>query len=192
LLISLRVLKNGDIRNIKIISSTDELIDEFVAESISGWVFKPAMKEDKLVTVAIVTPLVIIRANGKVSYSTEFNPYQEEESNAQDIKETNELFENRNFQYPYPKTPEEVPKIIESFSPVYPPNEKGKRVRKEVILEVAVLQDGSIGMIEVKKSAGENFDIEAIKAVKKFIIEPAKDAQGNPVACWISLPIRFN
>jgi protein TonB len=66
-------------------------------------------------------------------------------------------------------------------------------VEGTVILFVEIKSDGTVGEVEVKKSlkAGKGgLDEAAIKAVKKWKFEPAKNA-GKPITVWVNLPITF-
>lgn len=64
---------------------------------------------------------------------------------------------------------------------------------REVILQIEVFEDGTVGAVEVIKSlqSGPNgLDEAAIKAVKHWKFIPAK-YQGKPVAVWVTIPIKF-
>ena len=88
---------------------------------------------------------------------------------------------------------EEAPVILSRPRPVYPEAFLSARITGEVVLNIEVLSDGSIGAIEVVSSllpGPGGFDEAAISAVRQWQIQPAKN-MGNPVACWIRQTVRF-
>jgi len=88
---------------------------------------------------------------------------------------------------------EDAPVILSGPQPAYPDQFRKMKINGQVILDIEVLSDGSIGAIEVLKSlmAGEDgFDEAAIKAVRQWRLQPAKSG-GNAVACWIKQSFNF-
>ena len=88
---------------------------------------------------------------------------------------------------------EEPPVPIKQVAPRYPRLLKKLGIEGTVILFVEIKSDGTVGEVEVKKSlkAGKGgLDEAAIKAVKKWKFEPAKNA-GKPITVWVNLPITF-
>jgi len=88
---------------------------------------------------------------------------------------------------------EDAPVILAGQQPVYPDHLRRMKMSGQVVLEIEVLGDGSIGAIEVLKSLmpGEGgFDEAAINAVRQWRMQPAKSG-GNPVACWIRQVFNF-
>ncbi len=66
-------------------------------------------------------------------------------------------------------------------------------IQGEVILEVEVFADGTVGAIEVRKSLMSGpggLDEAAIKSVKQWIFQPAKSS-GRAVAVWVTFPVTF-
>lgn len=89
---------------------------------------------------------------------------------------------------------EEPPIVIKKIAPEYPEFARKHGVQGEVLLQVEILADGSVGVIQIKKSllAGPGgLDEAAINAVKQWIFNPAK-SDGKPVNSWATFPIRFN
>ena len=74
--------------------------------------------------------------------------------------------------------------------PEYPDWARKARIQGQVLLEVEVLEDGSVGAVEVVKSLLYELDELAVKAVRQWKFKPAR-AQGQPVAVWVRLPISF-
>ncbi len=89
---------------------------------------------------------------------------------------------------------EEPPVPIKQVPPKYPKLLKRMGIEGTVVLFVEIKSDGTVGDIEVKKSlkSGKGgLDEAAIKAVKKWKFEPAKNA-GKPITVWVTLPITFS
>ena len=89
---------------------------------------------------------------------------------------------------------EEAPVLLRRVNPVYPEFARRARITGQVILDIEVLADGSIGAIEVRRSlmAGPGgFDEAAIEAVRQWQFRAAESA-GRPVACWITQAITFD
>jgi len=88
---------------------------------------------------------------------------------------------------------EDAPVIVRRVQPEYPAFAVRSRIQGTVLLDIEVLIDGNVGAIEVVNSlmAGPGgFDEAAIAAVKQWQFQPAKNG-GNPVACWVRLPVVF-
>jgi periplasmic protein TonB len=76
--------------------------------------------------------------------------------------------------------------------PGYPPMSRRLGEQGQVLLEVLILADGSVGEIRLKTSSRyQRLDDSALKAVKKWRYLPAR--RGNtPIAYWYVQPINFN
>ena len=58
-------------------------------------------------------------------------------------------------------------------------------------MRVRVLENGSVGDIQVAKSAGHrDLDVSAMDAVKQWRFEPALRGK-DPVAVWATVPVNF-
>ena len=89
---------------------------------------------------------------------------------------------------------EEPPVPVKQVAPRYPRFIKKQGIEGQVWLNVEVLKNGSVGRIEVLKSlnAGKNgLDQAAMKAVKKWKFEPAKNG-GKPITVWVKFPLTFS
>lgn len=76
--------------------------------------------------------------------------------------------------------------------PEYPQIAKKHRYEGLVVLNVFVLESGSVGKIEVRKSSGYDvLDNSALDAVKKWVFVPGK-RNGQPMSSWVVVPIRFD
>jgi TonB family protein len=75
-----------------------------------------------------------------------------------------------------------APKLVKFVPAVYPKDKHDAGVTASVLLSIEIGADGSIGEVEVIKSAGPDFDAAAVAAGKQFIFEPAEiDHQPAPV-----------
>jgi TonB family protein len=89
---------------------------------------------------------------------------------------------------------EEAPVVLRGANPTFPEHLRRIGSQATVILEVEILIDGSIGEIEVlvsSRSGVGGFDEAAIAAVRQWEFQPARNG-GQPVACWIRIPINFS
>ncbi len=88
---------------------------------------------------------------------------------------------------------EEGPQPIRRVNPEYPTFAKRSGIQGQVILEVEILRDGSVGAINVLRSLMSGpggLDEAAIKAMKQWEFTPAKSG-GQPVAVWVRIPIDY-
>lgn len=76
----------------------------------------------------------------------------------------------------------------------YPIFAKNAGIEGDVILQVEVFKDGSVGAIEILKSLMSGpggLDEAAVNSVKQWEFSPAKSG-GKPVACWVTFPVSFS
>ena len=85
---------------------------------------------------------------------------------------------------------EEPPSPIKKIPPIYPDFEKNAGITGNVLVEVEVFADGSVGAVNILKGITENMDKAAVDAVKQWKFNPAQ-ANGHPVAVWVRFPIKF-
>jgi len=89
---------------------------------------------------------------------------------------------------------EDAPFVIKQIPPEYSVFAKNAGIEGDVILQVEVFADGSVGAIEVLKSLMDGpggLDEAAKKAVRAWEFSPAKSG-GKPVACWVTFPVNFS
>jgi len=97
---------------------------------------------------------------------------------------------NAGFQLTQYDTP---PIPIKNPMPLYPVKFKKSGIQGVVVLEVEVLQDGTVGEVKVLKSllAKESgLDDTAVNAVKSWIFKPAL-LKKKPVTVKVNIPIPF-
>ena len=88
---------------------------------------------------------------------------------------------------------EEPPYVIRKAQLEYPAFAQRNNIEGNVILQVEIFVDGTVGHIEIIKSlmAGPGgLDEAAVNSVKKWKFSPAKH-KGKPVNCWTTIPIKF-
>ena len=88
---------------------------------------------------------------------------------------------------------EDAPIAIKRAPLDYPTFARNAGIEGQVVLEVEVFADGTVGAIEVRKSlmAGPGgLDEAAIKSVKQWVFQPAKSS-GRAVAVWVTFPVTF-
>ncbi|MBL7149831.1 MAG: energy transducer TonB [Candidatus Cloacimonetes bacterium] len=89
---------------------------------------------------------------------------------------------------------EVAPYPIKQVPPIYPPFALKAGIEGQVMLEVEVFADGTVGAVNVIRSVMSGpggLDEAAVNSVKKWIFQPAMSA-GKPVACWITYPVEFD
>ncbi len=88
---------------------------------------------------------------------------------------------------------EDPPVPIKQVKPTYSDFAKRMNITGNVVLEVEVLIDGSVGAINVLESlmpGPDGLDEAAVKAVKQWEFKPAQSG-GKPVAVWVQFPVGF-
>lgn len=76
----------------------------------------------------------------------------------------------------------------------YPIFAKNAGIEGDVILQVEVFTDGSVGAIDIIKSLMSGpggLDEAAIKSVKQWVFSPAKSG-GKPIDCWVTFSVNFS
>jgi protein TonB len=75
--------------------------------------------------------------------------------------------------------------------PTYPESARRAGIEGVSTLRFQVREDGTVGAIDVERSAGANdLDRAAIAAVRMWRFEPARRG-AQAVAVWVTLPVRF-
>jgi TonB family protein len=83
------------------------------------------------------------------------------------------------------------PRKIEGVIPAFPEAARANRVEGVVVLQTVIDEDGVVRDLEVLRSADPALDQAAAEAVRQWRFEPAKLADGTPVAVYYVLTIRF-
>ena len=75
-----------------------------------------------------------------------------------------------------------APKLVTFVEAEYPESEKKRGRAAAVVLKVAISASGAVDQATVVESAGPEFDASAVKAVMKFVFEPAEiDGKPSPI-----------
>ena len=98
---------------------------------------------------------------------------------------------------PEPGPPPVIPPRIDASQldnpvPPYPPLSRRLSEQGQVLLDVYILPDGSVGEIKLKSSSGyPRLDESALATVKRWRYVPAKRG-GEPIPYWYVQPIVFS
>lgn len=82
------------------------------------------------------------------------------------------------------------PTLVKEVRPVYTDEARRQRIEGDVILEIVVRSDGSVGSIRVRRSLGGGLDQRAIDAVRQWRFNPAK-RHGTPVDVAVEVAVEF-
>jgi protein TonB len=85
-----------------------------------------------------------------------------------------------------------LPIVVSEVKPEYTPEAKQAHIEGNVIVDVVVLANGTVGNVTVARSLDSTFglDQEAVKAAKQWIFKPGmKDRK--PVAVRVSIELTF-
>ena len=83
-----------------------------------------------------------------------------------------------------------APVLVKQVKPQYSAKAKDAKVQGTVLIECVVETDGSVGDVRVTKSLDEDLDLEAVKAVRQWRLEPGKK-DGKAVRVQITLEMTF-
>jgi protein TonB len=82
------------------------------------------------------------------------------------------------------------PTLVREVRPIYTDEARRQRIEGDVILDIVVRSDGSVGSIRVKRSLGGGLDQRAIDAVRQWRFNPAK-RHGAPVDVAVEVAVEF-
>lgn len=84
----------------------------------------------------------------------------------------------------------EPPRLLREVKPDYPEDARRRSVEGDVVMEIVVRRDGSVGDVRVLQSLGAGLDQRAIDAVKQWRFDPAR-RQGSPVDVLVEVSVEF-
>ena len=84
----------------------------------------------------------------------------------------------------------EPPRLLREVKPRYSEAARRANVEGEVVLEVIILADGSVGQVEVRRSLGYGLDAHAVEAVQQWRFSPAT-RQGMAVDVIVEVAVEF-
>ena len=92
---------------------------------------------------------------------------------------------------PYDEKTMTEPHKIKHVNPVYPESAKKEGVQGVVILEALITEDGSVRETKVVEGEDARLVDAAREAVDQWRFEPARDGDGDPIAVFFTVTIRF-
>jgi protein TonB len=82
------------------------------------------------------------------------------------------------------------PVVVKEVKPDYTPDARKARIEGMVVLDVVVLEDGTVGDVKVTQSLDQQYglDEQAVKAVKQWRFRPGtKDGKPVPVIVFVEI-----
>ena len=89
-----------------------------------------------------------------------------------------------------PGTGIDPPQLIREVRPVYTDEARRRALEGDVVLEIVVRRDGSVGSMRVLRSLGAGLDQKALDAVRQWRFGPAR-RQGQPVDVVVEVSVEF-
>ena len=90
------------------------------------------------------------------------------------------------------QSPAVAPALLRAAPPDYPPGPRRRGVEGTAWLRVLLDRAGVPESVEVVESAGDVYlDEAAAAAVEEWRFSPGLDGQGQPVRCYVQLPVAF-
>ena len=84
-----------------------------------------------------------------------------------------------------------IPVLVQEIKPQYPMGARRAGIEGSSQLKIQVLPDGSVGEMQLVKSAGDSsLDEAAQKAVKQWKFKPGRSG-GKAVPVWMTLSVKF-
>lgn len=84
----------------------------------------------------------------------------------------------------------EPPIVVREVRPTYTEEARQRGITGEVVLEIVVLQNGTVGRVKVLNGLGSGLDERAIDAVRQWRFEPAR-LRGTPVDVVVEVTVEF-
>lgn len=84
----------------------------------------------------------------------------------------------------------EPPRVVEEVSPDYTEEARRRSIQGDVVLELIVEDDGSVGRVRLLKGLGFGLDERAMQAVRQWRFVPAHRL-GTPVAVVVEVAVAF-
>lgn len=88
--------------------------------------------------------------------------------------------------------PVQRPFVIYSVKPPYPSDAKARKSTGTVHLRVLVEPNGKASEVSVASSSGDgSLDAAAVNSLYKWRFSPAKNAKGQAIRCYVTVPVTF-
>jgi protein TonB len=82
------------------------------------------------------------------------------------------------------------PELLREVKPDYTEEARRRGVTGEVLLEIVVKRDGSVGQVRVLQGLGAGLDERAVEAVRQWRFSPSR-RQGTPVDVMVEVAVEF-
>jgi TonB family protein len=82
------------------------------------------------------------------------------------------------------------PTLVKEIRPTYTDAARRQAIEGDVVLEIVVRQDGSVGDVRVRRTLGAGLEQKAIEAVRQWRFRPAK-RRGAPVDVVVDVSVEF-
>ena len=82
------------------------------------------------------------------------------------------------------------PTLVREVRPTYTDDARRQRIEGDVVLEIIVRADGSVGNVRVRRTLGAGLEQKAIDAVRQWKFLPAK-RRGTPVDVVVDVAVEF-
>jgi protein TonB len=84
----------------------------------------------------------------------------------------------------------EPPRLLREVKAGYTEEARQRRIAGDVLLEIVVRQDGSVGDVKVLQGLGSGLNERAVQAVRQWRFAPAR-RQGAPVDVIVEVAVEF-
>jgi TonB family protein len=82
------------------------------------------------------------------------------------------------------------PRLLREVKPDYTEEARQRGVEGDVLLEIVVRRDGTVGEVKLLEGLGAGLDQRAVQAVRQWRFEPAR-RQGAPVDVMVEVAVEF-
>jgi TonB family protein len=82
------------------------------------------------------------------------------------------------------------PALVKEVRPDYPEAARRQRIEGDVVLEIVVRRDGTVGDVRVLSGLGHGLDEQAVRAVRQWRFRPA-ERRGQPVDVLVEVAVEF-
>jgi TonB family protein len=83
------------------------------------------------------------------------------------------------------------PRLLKEVKALYTDDARRRGITGDVLLEIVVMRDGSVGNVSVMRGLGAGLDQRAMEAVRQWRFSPAH-RQGEPVDVIVEVAVEFS
>jgi TonB family protein len=84
----------------------------------------------------------------------------------------------------------DAPVLLHEVKPIYTEDARRRAIEGDVMLEVVVRQDGTVGSLRVTRGLGAGLDQKSVEAVRQWRFDPAR-RRGVPVDVVVEVAVTF-